>query len=324
MKTRIIKIVCAVVGFNLALVLLTLLLSVKAGMDYPMQGTLVQAGVHQLHVIDSGNSANHQDDTTVVLIHGASTSALDFSTYLHPQLARQWRVLSIDRPGHGYSDRGPRHLASDPAHQAQMILDTLNELEISNPVLIGHSWAGSVVMAALMAEHDHIQVKAGVLISGATHPWEGGSAWHVELSARPVLGNLFVWQYIAPLGRLALEGAVASTLAPDPVPENYIENTGLTLSLRPQTYRHNALDRTRLSNYLALQSTRYATINQPLLSIAASEDTVVPPWNHHDRLVDQIEQLQTLIVDGAGHAPHHTHSELVGNTIESFLVSLRP
>ncbi len=325
MKSRIKRLLLVVLVFNLSLVALTVALSFQAMHEHPMQGELVASGDYQLHVIDSGTPADADADAdaaTIVLIHGASTSALDFSTNLHPALATDWRVLSIDRPGHGYSERGPVSDAHDPARQAAMILDALHTLDINNPVLVGHSWAGSVVMAALLTEHPHVSVKAGVLIAGATHPWEGDSAWHVELSARPILGDIFRWQYISPLGRLSLEEAVQSVFTPEAVPENYIQNTGLKLSLRPATYKHNSVDRTKLSPLLSTQSQRYPTISQPLLSIAGSDDSVVPAWNHHDRLVQQIDQLQSLVVEGAGHAPHQTRPELIADTIAAFVRSL--
>ncbi|MFK7992675.1 MAG: alpha/beta fold hydrolase [Granulosicoccus sp.] len=321
MRKLITRVLLVFVAFNTGLILITLLLSLQASSEYPMQGTLVKAGEHELHVIDSG-SAQRADDFTIVLIHGASTSALDFSTNLHPALATQWRVLSLDRPGHGYSDRGDESLATDPAQQANVILDALHTLDIKKPVLIGHSWAGSVVMAALLANHEHINVAAGVLIAGAIYPWEGGSAWHVELSARPVLGDLFVWQYVAPLGRLSLDDAVKEVFAPEQVPPHYVSDTGLSLSLRPATYKHNSLDRTELSGYLALQAPNYPSITQPLLSIAAEFDHVVPAWNHHNRLINKLDHVQAFLIEGAGHAPHHTRTGLVASTIESFIRSL--
>lgn len=349
MKSRTARITVGVIlVYNLALVVLTALLSLQATWQHPMQGTLVASGEYQLHVIDSAtagvmDTANVLDDdsamaqrdtdlqsaenpsstdTTFVLIHGASTSALDFSTNLQPILANHGRVVSVDRPGHGYSDRGLCASAADPAYQARMILDALDTLGIHDPVLIGHSWAGSVIMAALLKEHDTVQVKAGILIAGVTHPWEGDNPLHVRLSSYPVFGDIFLWQYISPIGRLSLQSAVEGVFAPEQLPDNYIDNTGLFLSLRPGTYRHNAQDRTTLSGLLETQSLRYPDVSTPLLSIAASEDTVVPAWNHHDRLVEQIPHMQALMIEGAGHAPHHTQTQKVVDGILSFTKSL--
>ena len=312
----------ALLVYNLGLVIITALLSFQATLDHPMVGQRVASGEDQLHVIESGKAAD-DNDLSVVLIHGASTSALDFSTNLQPLLSGNWHVLAIDRPGHGYSDRGDEHMANQPAHQARMILDTLHELDVKNPVLVGHSWAGSVVMAALLLKHEHVDVKAGVLIAGATHPYEGGSAWHVELTAKPLIGDIFRWQYIAPIGRLSLESAVQVVFAPEAMPENYIEDTGLTLSLRPSVYKSNSLDLTGLSAYLSVQAPQYPTITRPLLSIAASEDHVVPAWNHHDRLIKQVKQITPVMIEGAGHAPHQTRPELVTELIDTFLGTLQ-
>jgi len=248
--------------------------------------------------------------TTVVLLHGASTSARDFTHNLHNSLASRFRVISIDRPGHGYSERGsiddtdgdtcskahrrmPQHELSsekkqwmDPSRQARLILKALAQRQAENIILVGHSWAGAVVMAALLQEDP--SVRAAVLIAGVTHPWEGDSAWHVRMAVRPVIGPIFSWQYIAPLGRLMIADTVANVLSPDTVPDNYIDNTGLTLSLRPQAFQHNAQDLTRLSQYLEAQSLHYPSIQQPILSIFGTADHVVPPTRHHDKLLTQI------------------------------------
>lgn len=322
-KRAIVRFVSIVVLFNVALVLFTVFLSWQAESEHPMQGMLVSAGEEQLHVIESGNrKADSSNSPTIVLIHGASTSALDFSTNLQPRLSKSHKVVSIDRPGHGYSQRASLQGSADPAVQASAILNALHTMDIHTPVLVGHSWAGSVVMAALIEKHPHVRPRAGVLIAGATHPWTGDAAWHVELSATPWKGDVFAWQYISPLGRLSLEDAVKDVFAPEVVPKNYIENTGLALSLRPSTYQANAYDRTLLSGYLEKQSLRYSRITIPLLSIASAEDHVVPMWNHHDRLINQITHLQTLVLDNAGHAPHHTRPDQVVDAIKAFVQQL--
>lgn len=321
MKRILKRIFFVVLAYNLILLVTTFVLTLQAEAEHPMQGKLVSAGEHFLHVIEAG-TAKSPGDPTLVLVHGASTSAMDFATQLQPRLAKQWHVLAFDRPGHGYSDRGSDELATDPIYQANMILDALQTMDVKNAVFIGHSWAGSIVMAALLAEHPQIQIAAGVLISGATHPWDGKGVWYVELSAKPIIGDIFVWQYISPMGRLLLQDAIDGVFSPDAVPDNYVDDTALNLSLRPATYKYNALDLTSFSKYLHVQSKQYPQITQPLLSIASSEDHVVGPWNHHERVMVQVKGTQGLVIKGAGHAPHHTHPDMVIDAIEKFVQSL--
>lgn len=321
---------------NAGLIAISAVLSLQSMQQHPMLGQqLLVEGVN-LHVVDSGpqQSANPLDHRrpTLVLIHGASTSLLDFESSLRPHLEQVARVISIDRPGHGYSERGNAAQLSkrygltqqaehndwvNPRLQARLIASALEQLGINNAIWIGHSWAGSVVLAALLDES--VPISAGVLIAGATHPWESGNAWHVNLAAHPFLGPIFTWQYIETVGRLALDAAVKAVFAPEPVPENYASNTGLALSLRPPTYQHNATDIRRLKGYLAHQHTQYDQIRQPLLSIIGSEDAIVPSRHHHARLSKQLGAwLQSAELTGAGHAPHHTRSETVSRLIINF------
>lgn len=346
MKSRLYVALVALLLFNISLVAVSAYMTVRATQQHPMIGQLVDANGTDLHVLDSARddqpvnqyamnvqplTGNHKLSTPIVLIHGASTSLLDFEHAIKPHLQPYTRIISIDRPGHGYSDRGTAHVDTrtadedtqrwmNPGEQARLIAAALEQLQVEDAVWVGHSWAGSVVLAALL--DDQIPARAGVLIAGATHPWEGGSAWHVDMAARPIIGQLFSWQYIQPMGRLAMQGAVASVFAPEQVPDNYVEKTGLVLSLRPRTYHHNAQDRTRLSKYLETQSLNYVRISAPLLSVTGTADSVVPAWNHHDRLIKQVLHTQSLSLQGAGHAPHHTRPEVLANAIRMFISSL--
>ncbi len=263
---------------------------------------------------------------TIVLIHGASTSLLDFEPSLYPLLEGELDVYSVDRPGYGYSDRFNETLnpeAQDfdeswmnPKRQAQLIIDALEAAGVDNAIWAGHSLGAAIVLAAMLDFPE--KVEAGVLIGGGSHPWTGPPVWHMALSIRPILGRLFTWHYVETLGRLMLPKALEVVFKPEQAPPDYQTDTGITLTLRPDTYRHNATDRTSLSRYLETQSTRYNDLTQPMLSIAATDDHVVPAWNHHDRLVKQVDHLETLLLQGAGHAMHHTRSEEVANAIISF------
>ena len=348
MKPLIVLTLTIMVVFNVALVAVSAYLGVNSTKRFPMIGQLVDVDGVALHVVDTGlpnaakNGNQQLDAPVIVLIHGASTSLLDFERGIRRQLSQSMRVISIDRPGHGYSERGDAEVlhqstlestmtgsitesaAADtqdpwvnPQRQARLIAGALKSLGVDDAVWVGHSWAGSVVLAGLLDES--VSTRAGVLMAGASHPWEGGSAWHVELAAKPVIGALFSWQYVEPLGRLALDEAVASVFAPDPVPENYIEEAGVVLSLRPETYQNNAQDLTRLSDYLELQSLEYDRIRQPILSITGGEDNVVPAWNHDERLALQVPHLQSVELEGAGHALHHSRREQVIQLIREFV-----
>ena len=326
MKVRVRHVAIGALVYNAGLFLATLGSSWQAQVRHPMEGSLIDVDGGRVHVIEAGaddsDASDHAIHDAVVLIHGSSTSALDFGHNLLPALSEGRRVLAVDRPGHGYSERGTRPRMDKPSRQAETILDAMAEMDVENPVLVGHSWAGAVVLAALLSEHEKVRPVAGVLIAGVTHPYAREDSAATRLALAPYRGPVFRWQYLAWIGRLAMPSTVEEFFAPDDVPDDYIERTGLTLSLRPKVYLYNSRDRSALVRNIVEQSGRYERIEVPLLSIAATEDHVVPPSAHHDRLVEAVPGAEAVLIEGAGHLPHHTRTAEVVDAIEKFLGDL--
>ena len=327
MRIRARQLAIGVIAFNLVLLALTFGLSQQAQIQNPMIGRLVEVDDTSIHVIDT-RQVGYQAPIeaaydALVLIHGASTSALDFANNLLPELSTRHPLIALDRPGHGYSGRGSRPQMDKPAQQADVILDTLAEMQIESPVLIGHSWAGSVVLAAMLTQHKSVVPAAGVLIAGVTHPFEREDSTPTTLAIKPFIGPIFRWQFLSPIGRMAIAPTVEQFFSPDKVPDNYVQETGLYLSLRPETYLYNALDTSRLVDNLTVQSENYAQITTPLLSIAASEDHVVVPADHHDKLIQVLPEVQAVEIAGAGHSPHHTRTDEIIAAIEAFVGGLK-
>ena len=291
------------------LALVTQLGASRAEQDFPPLGRFAEVGGLRLHYHAFGSGP------ALVMIHGASTNLGDFYASIAAPLKKRHRVIIVDRPGHGYSDR-PRGAWPDPAAQARLIRGLLHQLSADAPILIGHSWSGSVVLAYLL---DYPQEPAGgVLLAGGSHPWQGGVAWYNDLAGIPVIGKLFAHTLAFPFGTLALDVAVQQVLAPNPVPEAYVERTGVRLSLRPDTFLANAEDLRRLSDYLEVQSERYADIDTPLLLITGDADDIVPAWNHAERLVRQAGNTEHISLANTGHALHHARPDEVARLIEAF------
>src|SRR5512135_2676022 len=68
---------------------------------HPPSGRLVDVPGGRLHIVGLGRS----DAPAVVLLHGASANLEDMRLSLGDALAAQYRVILIDRPGHGWSGR---------------------------------------------------------------------------------------------------------------------------------------------------------------------------------------------------------------------------
>lgn len=276
---------------------------------YPPVGDFVMVDGLRLHYRLQGQGSG----TPLVLLHGASANLRDFSR-LQPLLAEGRPVLAIDRPGYGYSERPDQW--PTPARIAELALGAAAKLGLERPLLVGHSWAGSVVMAGLV--HHAERMAGGVLLAGAAGHWAGSVDWTYQLGGTPVIGPLFAYTAVYPAGQAMLPEVIKRVLAPNAVPDDYVQRIGAPLALRPRSFLNNVEDMNRLSEYLQSLSPQYAQIDKPLLLIHGTADELVPFWNHGERLLPVVPHTQTVMLDGIGHAPHHAVPEKVADAIQTF------
>jgi pimeloyl-ACP methyl ester carboxylesterase len=95
---------------------------------------------HTIRYVDHGRGP------VVVLIHGLMGSLHDWDPQIS-ELSKSSRVIAVDLPGHGESDKvqGDYSLS---AHAAT-IRDLLSSLDIDSATLVGHSYGGGVAMQTL-------------------------------------------------------------------------------------------------------------------------------------------------------------------------------
>src|ERR1043166_51729 len=103
----------------------------------------------------------------VVLIHGNPGSHHDYTLAVVERLSQSYHVIAFDRPGHGYSQRRDS-IRTTVEIQARIIRDALQKLAVGQPVLVGHSWGGSLVLAAALAYGKDLS--GIVLLAPAAYP----------------------------------------------------------------------------------------------------------------------------------------------------------
>src|SRR4051794_31750336 len=85
---------------------------------HPRRGRMIEVAGAALNILDSG--PRDAAAPPVVMIHGASSNMEVMRQPLGDRLAADYRVIMIDRPGHGWSTR-ERETDSTAAIQARMI-----------------------------------------------------------------------------------------------------------------------------------------------------------------------------------------------------------
>jgi len=120
----------------------------------PANGAFIQVGKLRIHYIERSGSG-----TPVVLIHGLPGTAEDWED-VTPLLAGH-RTIAIDRPGFGYSSGG--YVPFN--RQLETIDALLHKLHIVRPILVGHSYGGTIALG--FAERYPSEVRGLVLVDAA-------------------------------------------------------------------------------------------------------------------------------------------------------------
>ena len=279
---------------------------------YPATGDFIEIDGVKLHYVAHGDARD--DQPTIVVVHGASSNTRDLKLGLADTLSQYYRVITFDRPGFGWSERpnGGGHL--DPAEQAGLLSRAVEKLGIGRHILVGHSWAGSLVLSYAL---DYPQKLAGVLaLAPATHPWPGGVAWYYSVIAAPVVGELFARTLLLPLAELRMEGGTRSVFKPQMPPSDYVKRAGIPLILRPSSFRANAIDVAGLYEFVVRQSPKYSGITVPLTVISGREDTTVWPTIHTAALEREVPGARVILLDDVGHMPHYARPDLIKSEID--------
>jgi pimeloyl-ACP methyl ester carboxylesterase len=117
-------------------------------------GSFIEVDKLRIHYIEHPGAG-----TPVVLIHGLPGTAEDWED-VTPLLSGH-RTIAIDRPGFGYSTGG--YVPFD--RQLEVIHDLLAKLHVSRPILVGHSYGGTISLG--LAERYPNDVHGLVLVDAA-------------------------------------------------------------------------------------------------------------------------------------------------------------
>lgn len=269
---------------------------------WPPEGRVINVGGARVHVREAGPA----EAPRVLLIHGANANLNELWTPFAADLARDFRVIAMDRPGMGYSSR-PRR-AHQLALQAKLAAEVLRNTGDGPAIIVGHS-LGAAVALRLALEAPQL-VRALVLLAPLSTPWQGHPIWWARLAATPVLGHLFCGLIIPNLGPALAHANIDRNFAPSGAPENYFEKSAVGLAFRPLAFRSSARDVCSASAELAAQAPRYPEIFAPAIVITAEKDRVISPKRHARALAAALPAGELVIAPDTGHMPHQLRPDL--------------
>lgn len=255
-----------------------------------------------VHFIDAGD----RDRPTVLLIHGLGGSTNDFRTIVEP-LARTRRVLAVDLPGFGYSDR-PRQWDYSLSSQAALLCELLDRLDIRRTHVVGHSLGGAVAMRLALDAPD--RVERLVLLASATLPdmRAGRPLTLAAKAAGPALSGALTHRGLR-RRQLATAFHDASKLTDDLLDE--VD--------RRAAMRGNAAVLGRVAKGITSESPPDPTaISQPTLILWGESDRWLPP-EQGTKLLSLIPNAEMRLIPEAGHMLVEEQPRLVYQAIDGFL-----
>lgn len=302
--------------FIVALILAGIAYSLRSARSisarFPNVGELIDVGGFRMNSIHLPATAG-ADLAPLVFIHGASGNLLDQMHAFAGVFEGRAEMLFVDRPGHGYSERGGQANAR-PDGQADAIARLMEARGMARAIIVGHSFGGAIA-ASFALRHPEKTVGL-VLLAPATHPWPGGVDWYYRLTALPYVGWLFAHTLAAPIGLRRMESGTRSIFYPNPRPADYIDKTAPHLVLRPLAFRNNAVDIANLHAYVSEIAPRYQEITAPTIIVSGDSDDIVLADIHSRGLARDIAGSELLWIGNLGHKPDYVVTDVVVAAVE--------
>ena len=281
---------------------------------YPAQGKTIEVAGAKLNVVDIG--PRDAVGPPIVMIHGASSNLEVMRRPLGDMLAKNHRVILIDRPGHGWSTRA-RAEDSTPAIQGRMIDEALEKLGVGQSIFVVHSWSGA--LGALMALDFPQRVAGLVMLAPVAYPWPGGVGWYNRLVTIPMFGSLLAYTVTLPLGFFLAEPGARGVFLPQIMPDDFVGNTATPLLLRPREFLANARDLVTLKAAVAEQVPRYPRISVPTVVITGEIDKTVSTNRHSRPFAKAVPNARLIVLPDVGHMVQNAAPELVISEIDAMI-----
>lgn len=275
---------------------------------YPPPGDLISIGSTRLHLYCTG------EGSPTVILDAAFPAQVSNWVWIQPQIAKETRVCSYDRAGHGWSELGPA--PRDAVQHARELHALLDRANVPGPyVLVGHSLGG--LYARAFADRYSDEVSGMVLIEGS-HPdvWKRQNMLE-GVGADP--GMLAVAPWLARLGFFRLGLFPVPPADKDLPPQQFAEEDAYFKSAK---YFEN-LHAVNEAFSAALQQVRETNSlgNKPLAVVVgtASENYVGIPRELQDSFLKLSANSVFIPVKGATHSGLVDNEQAADNTANAIL-----
>ena len=244
----------------------------------------------------------------VLLLHGQPGTGGDWQ-WVAPRLEDRYRVIVPDRPGYGRT--GGAATGFDGNARAAVAL--LDRLDVEQAVLVGHSWAGGVVLAAAAGWPERV---SGMVLVSSVGPGEH-IGWDDRLLAAPLIGEAIAAASIGGLGLVLGRSRVQSFLShrlEGRAAEAVEAMTQLTLG-GSGVWRAFVTEQRAMLSELDDLARGLAQLSAPAVVVHGRKDRLVPP-SVAEHVAAALPNAALQMLHGVGHLIPHDRPAAVAAAID--------
>lgn len=260
----------------------------------------------RLHWVELGETSHA---TPVVLLHGLSNSCLSWS-HVAPFLATDRRVLMLDLPGHGLSERP--NVGYELDWYTRVVARWLEAVGIEQADIVGHSFGGGIAQMLLLECPERIR-RVVLVASGGLGK---GIGWWLRIASLPHIVEYLGQPFMALGTRLALRGVHQGISRSDVAELSGFNSQAGSARAFARSVRDVINWRGQRRNFLP----RGNTIEKlpPILILWGDRDSLIP--------IDQGRAFASLLegaafktFEGCGHYLHNERPEAFVRAVREFL-----
>lgn len=276
-------------------------LAIPAG----LAGRYISFDGFTLRVAESG--AGNQ---AVILVHSSLGSIEDWET-VAPLLDKKYRVIAIDRPGHGYSADSPE--PGSVALNARALRGLIAALGLKDVVVVGHSYGGAV---ALKLAIDGLPALKGLVLVAPGSSADFPPVLLDRLITAPWVGRGIVRMLLPLIGETRIRAGAMMSISPnaDSMPKNFFDQH-LPIWVRPGPIRTRAEQAMVFDQELAAMVPAYPGIRIPVVVLQGDADEYLPIRNGSRRLAQAISGAELETFADTGHYLQYIHPEAVAEAV---------
>lgn len=258
----------------------------------PPSGKFITIDGNRIHYVEKG------EGRAILFVHGLGAQLHQFRSTLFGRIDG-YRLVAIDRPGSGYSER-VAGATGGLSEQALVLRRFIEALGLEKPLVVGHSLGGAVALT-LAVEHPEA-ISGLALLAPYTHHSGVVAPEFAAIYIPSSLKRRLIAETVAiPAARKYADQTLAFVFGPQPVPADYMTEGGGWAGLRPSHFYATSTDIVALGNDYPRLQERFGEIKVPVGILFGTADRVLDYQKHGVEMVGRIPDLDLELAEGIGH-----------------------